>query len=82
MTSEPTFFRIRKVLEIENRPFSIQATLIIDVNNTVHDYYVVVEEKNICRFLRQKKDRFLFYAINCKVNLVPLIAKPTLTLNH
>jgi hypothetical protein len=55
MTSEPTFFRIRKVLGIENRPFPTQAILTIDVNDVVHDHYVVVEGENICRFLRQKR---------------------------
>jgi hypothetical protein len=52
MTSEPTFFEIRKVLGIENRPFLIQTILIIDVNNVVHDHYVVVEGESICRFFR------------------------------
>jgi hypothetical protein len=52
MTSEPTFFKIRKILGIENRPFLIQTILIVDVNNVVHDHYVVVEGESICRFFR------------------------------
>jgi hypothetical protein len=52
MTSEPTFFGTRKVLGIENRPLPTQAISTIDVNDTVHDYYVVVEGESICRFFR------------------------------
>lgn len=76
MIFEPTFFGIRKVLKIKNRSFPTQAILIININNVVHDYYVVVEKKNICRFFR-RKGRFLFRVIKyCKADLVLLIIKP------
>jgi hypothetical protein len=76
------FFGTRKVLGIENRPLPTQATSTIDVDDAVHDHYVVVEGESICRFLRQK-GRLLLPAIeHCKADLVPVIARPTLTSCH
>jgi hypothetical protein len=85
MTSESTFFETRKVLGIKNKSFFIQTILIVDVNNAVHDHYVVVERKNIYRFFRQKRPIFIpcyetlqsqSCTINCKADLVLLIIKP------